>query len=76
MSIPRRAFGSSKKEHLSNELHGHARCGKMAPYSSALKAYDTNEVSSIALTAINYQVCVLFSEMGSIYHFIEKVPLC
>lgn len=24
------------------------------------------------MTAINYQVCVLFSEMGSIYHFIEK----
>lgn len=52
------------------------KCGKMAPFSSVLKAYDMNEVSSMALAAINYQVCVLFSEMGSIYHFIEKVPLC
>lgn len=48
----------------------------MAPFSSVLKAYDMNEVSSMALAAINYRVCVLFSEMGSIYHFIEKVPLC
>lgn len=45
-------------------------------FASESKACDSNGVLRRAVTAMNYQACVLFSEMGSIYHFIEKAPLC
>ena len=77
MTIPQSAPGSiwRKDFFFTWILQTSGVWGKVT-FSSEFKAYDMNGVLHMMMATTNYQVCVLFSEMGSIYHFIEKVSLC
>ena len=77
MTIPQSAPGSIRRKHFfSTWILQTSRVWEKVMFSSEFKAYDTNGVLHMTMPAINYQMCVLFSEMGSMYHFIEKVSLC
>lgn len=75
MTVPQSTTGSIREQHSSVNPTDLEPGGK-AHFSAELKAYDTNGGPQHGNDCHKLPVWALFSEMGSIHHVIEKVPLC